>query len=251
MRYVMPTESVMFAPVTGTVDADYLADWLTDGRSTRPVQVDGAVDLDVTPASSLEVGIVALVNYRLTGTVDLLGSLSDTIALPTLPPDGIPKVAFTLIDPPVSVSTLTVQAASAAEPNVIGELYAGTLRNLGWPLILGQKRDPAQPFSWEGEASSQPPYDPGVSDQIRLVGDTWLSDTELAEVDAWYQSTKRGTRPTLIVPTEGVDEALLVVFKYSVEPMVVGDPQGSPADPLAGLHHVYFEFLELPRVRWS
>lgn len=253
MRYVRSDESVMFAPVTGSVDADYDADWLTDGRSVRPVQVTGALDLDIIPADPVTVGIVAVINYRIApgspSGVVLAGDLSDTISIPAVPPDDIPKIAFSFIVPPVPVSTLTVQVAdgggSPELPIVIGEVYAGTLRSMEWPLILGLKRDPSQPFSWEGEAGSMPPYDPGISDQLRLTGSTWLSDTGLAEVDAWYQSTKRGTRPTLIVPTEDVDEALLVVFRYSVDPLIV-----VPDAPLTGLHHVSFEFLELPRVRW-
>jgi hypothetical protein len=127
-------------------------------------------------------------------------------------------------------------------PAIVGELYAGRSRTLERDLFADPDFDPADVFEWEGEFSSLAPYDPGI-DFRRLKGRTLVSQTGMDDIEAWWTSTRRGTRPTLIVPFENKNDAWLVIFRYSAT--------ATFAKAATGQHYlVTFEFLELPRYRW-
>lgn len=241
----------MFAPVTGTVDAGYVNTWLTDGRPSFPVRRTGTLTLTVTPASAKMVDLIALHHHNVDGgaTVTLGGSLSSTIPTVAEPPDGIFPNIYQLLTTPVSVSSLVLGIAGNTDP-VTTSLYAGLSHTLT-PLRLGRVRNPSVPFEWEGETLTQAPYDPGVADPQRLRGDCVIDETELQEVTDWYLSTRRGTRPTLIIPDDNYNEALLTIFRYSVTDLAPGEyPEGSPPNEPEALFQVEFEFVEIPRLRW-
>lgn len=245
MRYVRPDLSLNGSAVSGTVDADYDNDWLVDGRPAFPVRVTGSFSLTVTPAGSPAptIDVIALIhhNVRQAATVTLGGDLSSTIPTVPEPPDGIFPNIYRLLSTPDSVSSLVLGISGNTVP-VITSLYAGLSRELT-PLHLGRTEDPAEPFQWEGEGLTQAPYDPGVSDPWRSAGECILTDDELEDVRDWYLSTRRGTRPTLIILDDAINEAKLVVFRYKAVDL-------APAPYPDALHTVSFEFVEIPRVRW-
>lgn len=247
MRYLRNDESLLYAPVSGSVDADFVNDWLTDGRPEFPVQVTGTLALTVTPAGSPApmVDVICLHhhNVREAATVTLGGSLSSTITTAPLPPDGIFPNIYRRLTSPASVSSLVLTISGNTDP-VVCSLYAGFSRTLERPLFLGRTRNPAQPFAWEGESLAHP-NDNGLSDPLRLRGECILSEAGILEVEAWYQSTRRGSRPTLIIPDDDYNRALLAVFNYSVTDLAPGD-----YDDMDALFQVSFEVVEIPRVRW-
>lgn len=230
----------MFGSATGTVDADFDADWIVDGNPGRPVSAAAGLSLNVTAPASRTVSILSIINHNISGSVGITGGVTATIPAATLNKDDIYLNPWVQISP-VSASTLTLTAAGT--PAVIGELFAGKLRMLERQLLTEPEFDLSDPFEWEG--SAMPPYDPGISDTRRLVGETIVTGTGLADIHAWYQSTRRGTRPSLIVPIDTVNDAWLVTFNYTWRPVYI--LQGSPE---VSLHRVAFEFVEIPRVRW-
>lgn len=246
MRYVRPDESLLGAPVSGSVDADYTANWLTDGRPSFPVRVTGTLNLTVTPGGSPDpmVDVIALCHHNIqqAATITLGGSLSGGITTAPVLADGIPFNLYRILDSPVSVNTLVLGVSGNSVPVVIGYLFAGLSRT-STPLHLGRAVTQSEPFAWEGETLTQAPYDPGLADARRISGECILTDTELAAVQAWYASTRRGTRPTLIIPDENVNDAWLAVFRYASQDL---GPNTYPG----ALHQVTFEFVEVPRVRW-
>lgn len=241
--YVRPDESFMFGSVTGTVDSDYNADWLVDGLAGRPVRrASGGLSLTATALASRSVSLLSVVNHNISGAVGITGGVTATIPAATLAEDDIylnPWVRIT----PVAATSLVM--AASGTPAIVGELYAGTCRELERQLLTEPEFDLSEPFEWEGEFSSLAPYDPGISDPRRLAGETIVTAQGMADIHAWYRSTRRGTRPSLIVPIDTVNDAWLVTFRYRWSPVFM--LQGSPGREL---HRVSFEFLELPLVRW-
>lgn len=241
-----PDESLIGATVTGTVDDDFFAEWLTDGRPGFPVKTTGDLSLSVALASPVAVGIVSPINHTITpgNTLDLGGDITGSIAALAARRHGIARNPFALIaqtSPATPVSNLTVGVSGNTGAVVLGELWAGAVYELEWPLFSEPDFDPGQPFEWE---SSLPPND-DMQEIRRLAGDTLLSDVGLAQVEGWWESTRKGTLPSLIVPDSLVNDAWLVTMRYVPHSIWLHD-----TDPLQSLHNVHLEFVELPRTRW-
>lgn len=240
--YVRPDESLMFMAVAGTVDADFENDWLVDGRPGRPIKRTGDPSLTITVSPAVSVSLLACCNHNVDAgnTIDVTGDATATITAGTLPKNGIPLNPFTTINA-VSVSSLVVAVTGNSVATVIGEFYAGTKRTLPRQLRPGRVYTPGAPYTWEGDFGSQPPYDTGVA-QRRLSGELVTDDAGLADIQSWYESTREGTRPTLIVPEHDKNDAWLVVFQFRSRVLWRNGSQTA--------HVVELEFMELPRSRW-
>jgi hypothetical protein len=239
--YCRPDESFLYGSVTGTVEATYDQDWLVDGRPGYPVRGTTGLALTATAPAARMVGLIAVVNHNLTGTVAITGGLTATVPAATIGGDGIPLNPFVLTTP-TSATSLVMTVTQT--PSIVGLLYAGQKRTLERQLQTQPVFDPGEPFAWEGEYGGIGPYDAGVAAR-RLTGETIVSDTGLAEIKAWYLSTRQGTRPSLIVPIDTVNDAWLVTFRYTWIPKLIHQ-----ADGRRSIHVVQFEFVEIPRLRW-
>lgn len=246
MIFVRPDESLLGSSVAGTVDATYTADWLTDGRPAYPVRRTGNLSLAMTPvgspAPSCDVFAVHHHNLDAAATITLSGDVSTTIPTDGVPPDLIRNNWYRRITAPVPVDSLTLAITGNSGP-IVTSFYAGLGRELETPLFLGRGIEPSEPFAWEGEARLQAPHDPGYAEPRRLRGECVLTEDGLTDVRDWYASTRRGTRPTLIIPDENYNDAWLVVFRYTAQDFAPGDYPDA-------LHAVTFEFVEIPRLRW-
>lgn len=245
--FVRPDESFMFGTASGTVDATYDNDWIVDGKSNRPVRNASGLALTITALASRSVGLLALINHNIAGTTAITGGVTATIPAATLRADGIytnPWVAIT----PVSASSLVMTVSGI--PAIVGELIAGQRRSLEKDLFPNSIFDPGAPFPWE-EGSSLPPYDDGVAAPRRLSGETIFTDTGLADLKNWYDSTRRGTRPTLIVPDLDLNDAWLVNFRYAIRTAAQVSLATRVANTnMKSMHRVSLEFVEIPSLRW-
>lgn len=241
LLYVRPDESFMFGSVTGTVDDTYLANWLVNGSPGYPVSGATGLTLTVTALASRTVSLVAIVNHNLTGTVAISGGVTATIPAATIGADDIPLNSFVSISPVPATSLVMTVAES---PSIVGELIAGTARTLQRQLKTGVEWDPGDSLEWEGEFSSLPPYDRGLTAR-RLTGETLVNQAGLEDIQAWWLSTRKGSRPTLIVPIDRINDPWLVTFSYRYQTIIQGKTSVHP-----GIHRVQFEFSEIPRVRW-
>ena len=242
--YVRPDESVMFAPCSGTVDTDFNVNWLTDGRVGRPAKRTGNPSWTITPGAAVaSLGLFAAVNHTVDAAraITIGGTTSATITPGALPADGIPLNPF-ITATPASVSSITIAVSSNSVAVVMGEFYAGRYRTLERSIRLGAHRTPSPVLEWQGEFGSVPPYEPPLAMRV-LTGETIVSATGLAEIEDWHASTRRGTRPTLIVPIDTVNDAWLVTFTYEVEYI---------KNPSTGAHvyRVSLTFTEQARTRW-
>jgi hypothetical protein len=244
--YVRPDESFYGGTASGgTIATDFNRNWLVDGRPGRPAKATTTgMAWTVLPAASVaNCGLVAVCNHNLDAAIVIAvtGGLAGNITVPTHPADGIPLNPFTLFTP-ATVSTLTLTASGNSVAVVVGEIYAGRYRTLERQIRLESSHAPIDPLEWEGEFGSVPPYDAGIAART-LRGTTYVTAAGLADIQAWYESTRRGTRPTLIVPDSLTNDAWLVTFSYRYAPIKA--PDGS-----THLYRVELEFVEVPRTRW-
>lgn len=232
----------MDGTVTGTVEATYTADWLLDSNPRRPVRGTTGLTLTANAPAARNVGIIALLNTNVVGTVSVGAHV---VPAPTLGEDGMylnPWVSVT----PASASSYVLTATGT--PTIIGGLWAGVRRTLNPGLLSKPTFEEAEPFEWE---AGHPPYDDGEADPRRLSAETIVNDDGLEAIRAWYRSTRRGTRPSLIVPYPDKQDAWAVTFRYDVTSDYYFTAAQRAADPRSrSVHRVTFEFLEIPRLRW-
>lgn len=243
MRFVAPYRSIMFAPVSGdALDANFERSYLTDGLPGFPVKkTGGSLALTVTPSAALDVDVIAVCHHdiREAATIALSGSggFASSIVTAAYGKDNIPKNLFRLLPAPVNLSSLAIAVTGNTDPVTIGELYAGRSHAFDVVLAAGRLFDPGEPFEWEGEIPSLAPNDPGYSKLRRLAGELILDDEDYAELQAWDESTLSGTRPSLVIPDDTVNDAWLCAMRYT--------------EAMTGGHHfVSIEIAELPRPRW-
>lgn len=239
--YSRPDESFVGGSASGSVDTDFTANSLVNGSPGDPVKKTGGLSMTATGLGSVVVGIVAVCNHNAAaGSITVSGGVSASITVPALDAtNAVPLNPYALIS---SVSASSVSVSTSGE--VIGELWVGKTRSLERGLRVDADVGNEETYEWEGEFGSIPPNDNGVEFRT-LSGTSVVSETGLADIKAWYRSTRRGTLPSLIVPFEGVNDAWLVTFSYSY--------QIHWKHPSGGANSVYivtFNFTELPRTRW-
>lgn len=240
VRFVRPDRSLLFAPVTGDVDATYSPSWLTNGNPAYPVRLsDGDLALAVAPAVAVSADVFAIHHHNIpqAATVSLSGDITSTIPTAAWRADDIPLNWFRRLTTPVSVDSITVTVTSNPSASIVGGFYAGLSYQFTDDLLIGRSFDPGLPFLWESEYSLIPPYDPGIARPRRLSGSMIMGDEDYAELQAWDLSTRNGTRPSLIIPDDDVNDAWLALFSYR-----------ETFD--TAWHYVTIEIAEIPRVRW-
>lgn len=240
-RYSRPDESFVGGSASGSVDTDFTANSLVNGAPGDPVKKTGGLSMTATGLASISVGVVAAINTNAAaGSITIGGGVTATITVPALgATNAVPLNPYALVTP-VSASSVTV----ATSGSVMGELWVGTIRTLERGLMVEADLGNADNFEWEGDFGSIPPNDNGVEWRT-LSGTAVVSETGLADIQAWYRSTRRGTLPSLIIPFDGVNDAWLVTFTYSVA-ITWKHPSGGTGS----IYKVRFDFKEMPRSRW-
>lgn len=240
--YLRPDE--MYAvggTVTGGADTNYLDEWLVDGRPGRPVRAATGSETWTIVGTAAAVGIAALGNHNVDAgrMITLGGDISATMTGPTLPPNGIPLNPWVTFTEVAGVDEVTVDIASNTVPIVVGEFVCGKRRTLERNLAVRPAfKASYQTVRHEAEFNSLMPYDKGIVSRT-LSGTVVLSDTGLADVQAWWDATRGNTKPSLIIPNSNVQDAWLVEFtEFSYEPAS------------KNVNHVSLTFTEYPRSRW-
>jgi hypothetical protein len=235
MRLVLADDSWMFAPVSGTTDSEYVNTWLTNGDPYRAVKKTGTLSLTVTPAVPVSVDLYAVINHTIeqAATITIGGSLSQGISTAAWPRNRIPRNWYRRLTTPVSVSTASITVSGNGNPVYIGEFYGGLSHDVG-EFLNNVETDPGQPFAWE---MFKPPYDSGVNRPRRKSGQVILSAADFAIVEALELGSYNGTRPSLAVFDDAVNDVWLCNFSYKVKKN-------------EGWFFCDFEFVEIPSVRW-
>ena len=242
----MRSDEIVFygASVSGTVDSTYSAAWLCDGLPGRPVRgpAGGGLTLALTAASAGACSMAVLANHNLDTAVDaeLTGDITATLEGTAARPNGIPWNRYVTFTETPSVDGVTLTITGNSVPVVIGELLIGKHRTLTRGLRLGATRamdrfaiDPRAEFG------SAAPYDKGLRGDL-LRGQQYYNEADCALIEAWIESTRDGSRPTVIVPNSADGRAYVV----TIRDVQFGDTPGN------GNRLVSFLFQEYPRSRW-
>lgn len=227
-RYMRDDERLV-GTVTGSVDDDFEAQWLMDARHSFPAKKTGGLSLAVS-GSAVMADTFVVVNHNIPGAGTAAFGAFATVTIPAHGSDGIARNGFELLGSPVSVGSFTFSTSG----EVVGEIWVGPSHALTVDFLMGRQFDPGRPFRWE---TSLPPYDDGMSEPRRLSGRMVLDDEEYEDLVDWYTSTKKGKRPSIIIPDENVNDAWLAVWEFTEEHS-------------EGYHFVAIEVLELPRTEW-
>lgn len=243
MRFVSPDRSILYSPVSGDVQPTYQEAWLTDGRPGYPVRSeDGSPltlgPLTVTPAAAVSCDVFAVTHHTIEqgATISLGGSITDAIPTAAWRKDGIPANWY-LRRAAASIASLTLTVTGNAAAVYVGELYAGLSYQFATDFLINREYDPGEPFAWEGEFSSLLPHDSGVAQPRRYRGSMILEDADYAELVAWGESQRNGSRPSLIVLNDAVNDALLGYMKFRETFDTV-------------YHYISLEIVEIPLLRW-
>jgi hypothetical protein len=239
MRLVPSYQSIMFAPVSGSVDTTYVDDWLTNGLPGFPVKkTGGSLSLTVSPSPAVMVDTLAIVNHKVkaAASVSVSGSISTTIPTAAWEWDDIPVGWFRLLAAPVSASSLVLAVSGNSDPVIIGEFYAGL--SIVFPGMLhGIRFAPGHTFPWEGEFASLAPFDSGVAPSRRMAGNLILTAAQHAQLVSAHASQRNGSRPVLFINDDDVNDAWLAQFDFE-------------SDKGEGYYFVSLEVVEIPRTRW-
>ncbi len=241
--YVRPDENWAFeGAVSGGAATDYTDEWLCDGKSGRPVRATSGTQAWTITNPSGEVGVVAMCNHSVSVNAVLTGGVSATLLPPALPPNGIrlnPWISMT----PANITTLTVTITSNPLDVIIGELIAGKLRTLTPGASIRTQQTLEDDFLSsnvdEGEFMSVTPYDRGLV-RRKFQFTQYYTDTVLADIRAWREAQRAGTRPSLIIPNSSLNDAWLVRFNGLSYRKASG----------IGVYEVQMEFIEYPRQRY-
>jgi len=241
LLYALESERLRAGTVSGTVDADYVDDWLLDGRFDRPIKRTGALSITYTPSETKQVQVFALMNHLVEAGVSVTikqnGTLRATITPGTWPAGGIPLNAYTNLSSALTFSsgdTILVESTGNVNPYVVGELWMSSVHDLGTDFVQGRGRNPGRPYSWR---SALPPSDDGLSNPRTMRGDMILTDAQFSALESWYEATKRGTLPSLIIPDSTVNDAWYAQFSYEERHQ-------------EGFHFVVVEITEIQRTAW-
>jgi hypothetical protein len=239
--YGRPDERVVGVGVTGTVDADFDAAWLLDGRHSFPIKRTGALALQATLADPIDADLFAITHHTVEEDVDVLvkkgASTVATVTPGAWGADGIAFNPFVRLEDPVTLgdspTTVDLTSSGNAGAYVIGEAWIGIARELD-EFAPDLEYDPGLPFPWETQLA---PVDDGLSEPRRLRGELMLDPTQYGDLQAWYQSTRKGVLPSLVIPDATVNDAWLATISYT-------------SRQKAGFFFVTLEIVELQRTRW-
>lgn len=245
MAYVRPDELWgIGGTVTGTVASDYQAAWLVDGKARRPVRglaASPAGDLSLSIAgTSGEVGVVAIAHHNVIVPVTVGGDVTATITpAATRPPNGISLNAFELVTPAVTgVDNLTVDVTGNDQTVTIGEFFAGKVRTLA-PLRLDGQQIEQTDFSTDARARRGIPEFDSAEEGRVLSGSQVYSESDLADIIAWWQAQRSGSLPSLLIPDPDINDLWVVKFT-GLRYVPVSTDQWL----------VSMTLIEIPRVRW-
>lgn len=245
--YLRPDENVAAgAGVTGSIDAGYSAEWLTDQRHDTPVRGPGGGDLSLslTLSAPSDVNLVVISHHDLDEDVVLSGDLSATITASAMLADGIPYNWFHYVGAtPVEVSSFDLAITGNSRAPIIGEVFAGVAREMVPFKIDDADLDQSFQNDPGGTSWSMLPFDEGYSPPRSWGGSQYYTGAQKNELEQWFLSQRFGSRLSVLIPDETKQDAPLVRFtSFKAKP---ARPTGSD-----DLWLVSLLFEEFPRTRW-
>lgn len=242
--YMRPDEMMTLpSSVVGGAATGYTDDWLTDGRPGRPAKTTQNTPpwIVVAPVAK-EIGAIVVSHHNLDGGLPIVisGPVVASLTAPAVLPNSITLNPWAVPGSIVTANSFTVAINSNSRPIVIGEVFAGKLRQNRFNLQLRSVGVEIGSLVELPTASHSalPGYDEGVETRA-LSGVFRANSADYANLTAWYRSTNGGTRPSVVIPDTAAQDAWIVRFT------------GFRARPISYTHwEVSVGFVEYPRTRW-
>lgn len=239
MKFIQPSKMCTYgATVTGTVETGYVANSLCDGDPHNPVRTTSTgASFNSSGTSTAGVNGVVLANTNLDGAknVTISGGVSGTLVTPTVPGDGIPLNGWKEVTP-ATTGSVNISVSGNSVTVVLGELIAGVLETIG--LLPGSDLHPEDYRVAGDSVIRRVGYDMGYTGRT-LEAQMILTAADKDKIVAWYDATRQGSRPSVLIPDENVNDAWLVIFtNLDVRPWENDNFQVSAT------------WAELTRVRW-
>ncbi len=250
LKFLRPDENLCYgASVTtsaGTTDSTFTDDWLTDGRPGRPAKATGT---SVTWAITVPSGVLSLVvihNHNLTVTPTISGTISPSMGTILTGTDGITFNPWGTATEATGTSVIVAVSSNGANVT-IGEVLSGKVRETSRGLQIGRFTMGYLDTFKVGRRSrsgSVPERDLGFAARW-LKATLRCTATDVAMVQAWWEASRNGTRPSVIIPFPDLNDAWVVQWAE--------DPIFTPLKHIstsASLYDVQLSFEEEPRRRW-
>ncbi len=252
MRFMPPhTMMTLGAAVTGTVDADYDANWLCDGEPSFPIRTlagsPNSASYTITGTSQTVNGVV-VANHNLdAGTVVTFGSgVTATVVAPDVPPNDIRLNALALI-PAVTAAGCVLTIASYSGPIIIGEVLIGEFLEIR--TLPPESNMTSQMFQVENQGEFGGLSQDRGAEARTFGGTIYVTDAMKKLLDDWYRACRNNSLPSVIIPIDDSDFGSPVPV-VDQDPWVVKWVTYSPRPIMVDIWVVDVAWQELPRYRW-
>lgn len=208
MRYVRPDENWMrsASSITATsAQTGYAATKVANQDPAWPWWASsGSATLTIDLGTSRSVGIIALIhnNGDDLRTITIGGDISTTIAASTQV-NGYPRNVAYIPASPVTAQNLTIAIASNSLDWAIGEVVIGSLRSLPSSFKIGAEVETSRQVIRDVDDQYRHEFRSDLGAELwRMSGRLQLSDSDLSDLLDWWQSTRGGVLPTLVLPDD-------------------------------------------------
>ncbi len=212
--YLAPKDMVMaYAAVTGgPTDSAHQAAWLTDLRPNRPVLSTTGSPAWSVPVSGGPVNFVCAANTNLDDgqDIDLSDDVTATLTVQRRA-DQTTYHPWAVIPEVASPSNINVGIVGNSQAVRFGEFFAGYARTIASGSKPGVDKVKEYRVTQPGSWSSVPRYDIG-QDRWRWAIEISVTAAERLEIQAWEESTYRGTLPSVVVDDVDINDCKVVQF---------------------------------------
>lgn len=231
-RYVRPDENWIrtITPTASSAQTGYPATNVKNDDSASPWWASsGTATLTVPLGAAREVGIICLVhnNGDDARTITIGGDISTTISAARQANSYPENVAY-IPGAPATATNLTIAISGNSLSWAIGEVVIGKLRTLPSSLLL----DPMPSFKKKRNVINDSDEDHDHIIRTDLGSELWAcsgrfyhTESGADEFIAWWETTKGGVIPTLIVPDDMTGEPRLVRMDVEMDYGRLGDDQ--------------------------
>ena len=239
MKYMSPANMITIgAAVSGTVETGYDPNALCDGDPQNPVRTTSTGASFTAVGNSINgVNGVVLAHTNLDAGINVTigGGLSGTLVTPIVFGDGIPRNGWKEVTP-ANTGTVSISLAGNSQTVVLGELIAGVLEQVD--LLTGATYH-EDDYRMAGDSvTRRVGYDMGYAARL-IDAQMIVTSAQLASIEAWRRASRQTSRPSVIIPFEDSNDAILVIWSdYQVQPWE-GD-----------YFQVSASWQELTRTRW-
>lgn len=245
MRYVRPDENWMRSASSITASSAQTGYAATKAANDDPAwpwwASSGSATLTIDLGAPREVGIIALVhnNGDDLRTITVGGDISTTLQA-LRQGNGYPRNVAYVPTTPITAQNLTIAIAGNSLNWAIGEVIIGKLRSLSSSFRIGADIDVRRQVIRDVDDQYQHELRSDLGTETwRMAGRLLQSDSDFPDLMTWWQSTRGGVYPSLVLPDDLTGDPRLVRLSAAISSARHGDAPD--------INALEFELLEQAR----